>query len=178
MAFSTIAMFSGRRALDRGDAPLYIDMHGAGMVDPEHFVLAPDAKRFENWEFPYALVLGLGEAARYALEAGIEETGARAVALAAEVREKAAALPGVRIADPGARLCAIATLEVAGRDAEDLGRRLRQAGVNVNVSLMGEGPNNAPEAGAPPVLRISPHYYNTSEEIDRAVAVLGDLLGA
>jgi selenocysteine lyase/cysteine desulfurase len=98
------------------------------------------------------------------------------VELAAEVREKAGALPGVRVADRGARLCAIATVEVAGRDAEDLGHRLRQAGVNVNVSLMGEGPKNAPEAGATPVLRISPHYYNTSEEIDRAVAALGGLL--
>jgi selenocysteine lyase/cysteine desulfurase len=169
-------LYVSGQAIARGDAPLFIDMQGAGLVDPERYVLAPDARRFENWEFPYALVLGLGEAARYALEAGIEETGARAVALAAEVREKAAALPGVRIADPGSRLCAIATLEVAGRDAEDLGRRLRQAGVNVNVSLMGEGPNNAPEAGAANVLRISPHYYNTGEEIDRAVAALGGLL--
>jgi selenocysteine lyase/cysteine desulfurase len=169
-------LYVSERAIARGDAPLYIDMHGAELVDPERFVLAPDARRFENWEFPYALVLGLGEAARYALEAGIEATGARAVELAAEVREKAGALPGVRVADRGSRHCAIATVEVTGQDAEDLGRRLRQAGVNVHVSLMGEGPKNAPEAGATPVLRISPHYYNTSEEIDRAVAILGGLL--
>ncbi|HVG08960.1 MAG TPA: aminotransferase, partial [Thermoanaerobaculia bacterium] len=93
-------------------------------------------------------------------------------------REKAGALPGVRVADRAERLCAIATVEVGGKDAHELVRRLRQAGVNVNVSLMGEGPNNAPEARATPVLRISPHYYNTSEEIDRAVAALGGLLGA
>ena len=169
-------LYVSERAIARGDAPLYVDMRGAGLVDPERFVLVPDARRFENWEFPYALILGLGEAARYALEVGIEATGARAMELAAEVREKAGALPGVRVADRGARLCAIATVEVPGRDAENLLGRLRQAGINVNVSLKGEGPYNAPEAGAPPVLRISPHYYNTSEEIDRAVAVLGDLL--
>ncbi|HVG10641.1 MAG TPA: aminotransferase class V-fold PLP-dependent enzyme, partial [Thermoanaerobaculia bacterium] len=134
-------LYVSGRAIARGDAPLYIDMLGAELVDHGHFVLAPDARRFENWEFPYALVLGLGEAARYALEAGIEETGARAVALAAEVREKAGALPGVQVVDPGARvcarLCAIATVEVTGKDANDLERRLRLAGVNVNVSLMG-----------------------------------------
>lgn len=166
-----------RRAIARGDAPLYVDMRGAGLVDSGRYVLAPDARRFENWEYPYALVLGLGEAARYALEVGIEAAGARAAELAAQVREKAGALPGARVADRGGRLCAIATLELAGRDHHDLARRLRQAGVNVNVSLMGEGPNNAPEAGSTPVLRISPHYYNTGEEIDRAVAVLGGLLG-
>lgn len=169
-------LYVSGRAIARGDAPLYVDMHGAALVDPERFVLAPDAKRFENWEFPYALVLGLGEAARYALEVGIEATGARAAELAAEVREKTGALPGVRVADRGAHLCAIASVEVTGRDAEDLGLRLRQAGVNVHVSLKGEGPKNAPEAGATPVLRISPHYYNTREEIDRAVAILGGLL--
>lgn len=170
-------LYVSERAIARGDAPLYVDMHGAALVDPGRYVLAADARRFENWEFPHALVLGLGEAARYALEAGIEATGARAMELAAEVREKAAALPGVRIADRGARLCAIATVEVAGRDTGELGLRLRQAGVNVHVSLKGEGPRNAPEAGATQVLRISPHYYNTGEEIGRAVAVLGGLLG-
>lgn len=169
-------LYVSERAIARGDAPLYIDMHGAGMVDAERYVLAPDARRFENWEFPYALVLGLGEAARYALEAGIEATGARAVQLAEEVREKAGALPGVRVADRGARLCAIATVEVAGQDADGLVGRLRQAGINFNVSQMGEGPCNAPEAGSPKALRISPHYYNTSEEIDRAVAILGGLI--
>jgi selenocysteine lyase/cysteine desulfurase len=169
-------LYVSGRALARGDAPLFVDMQGAGLVDPERFVLEPDARRFENWEFPYALVMGLGEAARYALEAGIEETAARAVALGAEVREKAGALPGVQAVDPGRQLCAIATLEVAGRDAEELGRRLRQAGVNVHVSQKGAGPLNAPEAKATPILRISPHYYNTSEEIDRAVAILGGLL--
>jgi selenocysteine lyase/cysteine desulfurase len=171
-------LYVSERAIARGDAPLYVDMHGAALVDPERYVLAPDARRFENWEFPYALVLGLGEAARYALEVGIEATGARAVELAAEVRDKVAALPGARVADRGARLCAIATVEMAGKDTEELGLRLRQAGVNVHVSLKGEGPKNAPEAGATQVLRISPHYYNTSEEIDRAVAVLGGLLGS
>lgn len=170
-------LYVSERATDRGDAPLYIDMQGAGLVDPERFVLEPGARRFENWEFSYALVLGLGEAARYALETGVEAAGARAMELAAEVREKAAALPGVRIADRGARLCAIATVAVRGRDAADLVRRLGRAGINVYVSLMGEGPNNAPEAGAAPVLRISPHYYNTRDEIGTAVSALGDLLG-
>jgi len=169
-------LYVSERALARGDSPLYVDMRGAGLVDADHFTLAEGARRFENWEFSYALVLGLGEAARYALEAGIEETGARAVEMAAEVRETAGALPGVRIADRGARLGAIATVVVSGQDPKDLVHPLRGAGVNVYWSLHGEGPRNAPEAGATPMLRISPHYYNTREEIGTAMAALGDLL--
>lgn len=169
-------LYVSERALARGDSPLYVDMRGAGLVDADHFTLAAGARRFENWEFSYALVLGLGEAARYALEAGIEETGARAIELTAEIREKAASLPGVRVKDRGTCLCAIATIDPAGRDAGDLARRLQQAGINVHESLLGAGPKNAPEAGAARILRISPHYYNTREEIGRAMAVLGDLL--
>jgi selenocysteine lyase/cysteine desulfurase len=55
-------------------------------------------------------------------------------------------------------------------------RRLRQARVNTGAALLGEGPRNAPEAGSTPILRISPHYYNTREEIGEAVAALGDVL--
>jgi selenocysteine lyase/cysteine desulfurase len=171
-------LYVSERATTRGDFPLYVDMQGAALVDDDRFVLAEGARRFENWEFSYALVLGLGAAARYALEAGIERTGKRAMELAAEVRETVGALPGVRIADRGSRLGAIATVEVAGRDARDLVRRLHESGVNVYVSLEGEGPRNAPEAGATRLLRISPHYYNTREEIARAAAALGDLLSS
>jgi selenocysteine lyase/cysteine desulfurase len=169
-------LYVSERALGRGDHPLFVDMRGAGLVDPERLVLASGARRFENWEYAYALVLGLAEAARYALEVGIEATGARAMVLAAELRERVGALPGVRIADHGARLCAIVTAEILGRDAKEIMGRLRRARINTSAALLGEGPRNAPEAGATPILRLSPHYYNTREEIGEAVAALAAVL--
>jgi selenocysteine lyase/cysteine desulfurase len=36
--------------------PLYIDMRGAEWVDDDEYRLTPDARRFENWEFAYALL--------------------------------------------------------------------------------------------------------------------------
>ena len=169
-------LYVSERALARGEHPLFVDMRGAGLVDPERFVLSAGARRFENWEFSYALVLGLGEAARYALEVGIDTAQKRALALAAEVREKVGALPGVRIADHGASLSAIATADVGSGDVKSLVCGLRRSGVNTRVALLGDGPRNAPEAGSTPIVRLSPHYYNTSEEIDGAVAALGEAL--
>jgi selenocysteine lyase/cysteine desulfurase len=169
-------LYVSERALARGEHPLFVDMRGAGLVDPERFVLSAGARRFENWEFSYALVLGLAEAVRYALEVGIETAGARALALAAELRRKLAELPGVRIADRGPSLSAITTSEIAGVDVKSLVCGLRRGGVNASVALLGEGPRNAPEAGAVPILRLSPHYYNTREEIDGAMAVLGEAI--
>jgi selenocysteine lyase/cysteine desulfurase len=162
-------LYVSDRALERGAYPLGVDMRGAERVGDDGFELAEGARRFENWEFPYALVLGMGEAARYALEMGIEEGGSRAVGLAAQIRERLGALPGIRIADRGRRLCAIATAEILGRDAASIVLRLRKAGINTSVS--------AAEDGAPvPVVRISPHYYNTREEVDVLVNGIEGLL--
>jgi selenocysteine lyase/cysteine desulfurase len=161
-------LYVADRMLSQGIYPLGIDMRGAHRVGEDGFELEAGARRFENWEFPYALVLGMGEAARYALDVGIERSGERARELAASVREKLSALPGVRIWDRGPQLCAIATASVDGRDATDLMHRLRAAGINVSVSSSEDGSKT-------PVLRTSPHYYNTSEEIDAAVAAIEEL---
>jgi selenocysteine lyase/cysteine desulfurase len=163
-------LYVSGRMLEHGAYPLSVDMRGAGLVDAGTFTLAPGARRFENWEYSYALVLGLGEAARYAAAVG-PEGGQRALALAGHLREKLAALPGVRLMDRGPRLCAIVTAEIAGWPAAgDLMRRLRARGINTSASVSGRGPFNAPGAEGISVLRISPHYYNTLEEIDTAVS--------
>lgn len=159
-------LYVSDRALARGDYPLGLDMQGAERCGTDGIKLMEGARRFENWEFPYALVLGQAEAARYAVAAGIAETGQRAIALAAQVRERLGALPGVRIGDRGRRLCAIVTAGVAGWDAEGLVHRLRALGINTSASTQEDGSR---------MVRISPHYYNTEEEIDALVAAVESL---
>src|SRR5258708_22920342 len=63
-------LYVADRTIERGAFPLLVDMRGADWTDPDAFRLADGARRFENWEFAHALVLGLGEAARYTLEVG------------------------------------------------------------------------------------------------------------
>lgn len=159
-------LYVSDRALERGDYPLGLDMHGAERCGTDGFELMDGARRFENWEFPYALVLGQAEAARYAVAAGIAETGQRAIALAAQVRERLGALPGVRLGDRGRRLCAIVTAEVAGWDADRLVHHLRGLGINTSASSQEDGSR---------MVRISPHYYNTEEEIDALVEAVASL---
>jgi selenocysteine lyase/cysteine desulfurase len=161
-------LYVSDRMLERGAYPLGVDMRGAVRIGDDGFELVPGARRFENWEFAYALVLGLGEAARYALEVGVEEGGARAIGLAAYARERLRAVPGIRVADRGARLCAIVTAEVRGWNAPDAVLRLRGMGINTSASTSEDGART-------PVVRISPHYYNTREEVDAAVDALAGL---
>src|SRR4029077_20577588 len=163
------------RALKRGDFPLYIDMRGADWVSADSFQPAPDARRFENWEFPYSLVLGLGEAARYALAVCIERGGGRARQLAAELRDKLKTVPGIRVLDRGNQLASIVTIEVASWDATDLSRLLRKRGINTSASLRAYAVIDMDEKRAASALRISPHYYNTEAELDILIETLKSL---
>src|SRR5581483_7614843 len=74
------------RALERQWHPLFVDMRGAAWVAPGTYRLYDGARRFEQWEQPLALVLGMGAAARYAMDAGVPRTSARAHALADAIR--------------------------------------------------------------------------------------------
>jgi len=168
-------LYASDRMLQRGAFPLFVDMRGADWTEPDAFRLADGARRFENWEFAYALVLGLGEAARYALAVG-SAGGERAWALAAELREQLTALPGVRVLDRGQERCAIVTIDVRGHDAADLKLRLRERGVNTSSSDRDDGVLDMDEKRATTVLRFSPHYYNTEDELSAAVEVLAGLI--
>src|SRR5438034_3838119 len=168
-------LYVSDRMLEQGSFPLFVDMRGADWTDPDAFRLADGARRFENWEFAHALVLGLGEAARYALAVG-SAGGERAWALAAALREQLAALPGVRVLDRGRERCAIVTIDVRGHDAPDLKLRLRERGVNTSSSDRDDGVLDMDEKRATTVLRFSPHYYNTEDELSAAVEVLAGLI--
>ena len=168
-------LYVSDQALERGLYPLFVDLHGADWTDPDAFTLGDGARRFENWEFACALVLGLGEAVRYALTVG-HEGFERARFLAALLRERLATLPGVRVLDRGRERCAIVTIDPARRDAAELKIALGARGINASSADRSVGVLDMDEKGVTSVLRFSPHYYNTEAELDAAVAALGSIL--
>jgi selenocysteine lyase/cysteine desulfurase len=172
-------LYVSERALQRGDFPLHVDMRGAHWTGADTFELAPDARRFENWEFAYALVLGFGAAARYALTIGLDEIRRRSRALAEQARAGLQTLPGARLLDRGRETCAIVSVAFAGRDdTRPLVRALRARGVRTGPALRAFALIDMDDKGAPAALRVSPHYYNTPEEIQRLVSVLREVLAA
>jgi selenocysteine lyase/cysteine desulfurase len=170
-------LYVSDRMLEEGRAPLLPDMRGARWTGPDAFELAPDARRFENWEFAYALVLGMGAAARMAREVGIEEAMRHNRFLAIRLREELGEMPGVRVLDRGPELCAIVTAEVAGWEADDLVVALRDRGVNTSGVSASSALLDMQDKGAATALRISPHYSTTADEVDRALQALRSVLG-
>jgi selenocysteine lyase/cysteine desulfurase len=169
-------LYVSDRMLELGAHPLFTDMHGATWSDSDNFVLAPDARRFETWEFAHALVLGLGAAANYALHVGLDVARDRSRELAAYVRDRLAALPGVRVLDRGAELGAIATATFPGRHAKDIKLALRARRINTSSPEREDAVIDMDEKGASSALRFSPHYYNTKEEIDITLEALREIL--
>lgn len=169
-------LYVAERATRRGDFPLLVDMHGATWTAADAFELADGARRFEKWEMSYALLLGLGAAAEYALDVGLETARDRSWALAARARERLAALSGTRVLDRGRVRCAIATAAFEGHDGASLKLRLRERGINTSSPGREDAVIDMDAKGASTALRISPHYYNTDDEVDRAVEALAELI--
>jgi len=169
-------LYASDGVLQAGAHPVLVDMHGATWTEADAFALTPDARRFETWEFAYALVLGLGAAAEYALDVGADVAGTRARELAEYARTRLATLRGVRVLDRGPELCAIVTIAIAERDTSDIKLQLRARGINTSSPHREDAVIDMDEKQTTSALRISPHYYNTRDEIETAVDALSDLL--
>lgn len=165
-------LYVSDRALELGLEPLFPDLRGADWIDADLYQPTSGARRFENFEAPVAMVLGMGRAAQYAQSLGIEMIRERAWALADLLRERLAAVGGVRVLDRGTQRCAIVTAAVEGHHPLDLLRALRKEGINTSRTARDSAIFDFDEKGVDQVLRISPHYFNTEDEIEAFVTTL------
>ncbi len=168
-------LYVSDRALDAGLEPLFPDLRGADWIGPDLYQPAPDATRFETWEFAWALLLGTGKAARYALDVGLDAIRDRARALAARLREGLAGVEGVEVLDRGRELCAIVTARVEGWEPASLVGALRERGINTSAIDRISAVLDFDARGVEGALRASPHAYNTEEEVDALVEALAEL---
>lgn len=68
------------------------------------------------------------------------------------------------------------TFSVRNREAAGVQETLALAGINVSVSAPSSTRLDAEARGLPPLVRASPHYYNTEDDIDRLVSVVAALV--
>ncbi|MEQ1587589.1 MAG: aminotransferase class V-fold PLP-dependent enzyme [Cyclobacteriaceae bacterium] len=151
--------------------PLFIDMRGADWITADEYTPRMDARRFEDWEFPYALVLGSKAAIDYALALGLDEINERNKFLCYLVRQGLKSL-GLRLLDIGAKQSSIITVEIPNRKAPDVLSALRKENINTSVGHRNFALIDFEAKQVDWALRISPHYYNTQEEVDRLIEVV------
>ena len=164
-------LWAGPRALARLE-PFVAEIGSAEWTGGRDFAWAEGARRFETWEYSYVNVLGLGAAVRQCLELGLPAIAERAVALGTRLREQLEALPTVSTHDLGTQRCAIVTAGVAGVPAAQVAAALGAERINVTTTIAAHTQFDTEDRAVHPLVRLSPHYYNTEAELDRAVQVV------
>ena len=171
-------LYVSKKTLDLGYEPLLLDMHGARWTDEFHYEPVDSAKRFEDWEFSFALLKGCKAAFSYAMEIGMDKIEERNTMLKNHLLDRIRdVLPQARILDRGSQLANIVTLDIPGFTASDIKNQLRERKVNVSASPLGAGLLDFRRKGVDGALRLSPHYYNTTEEIDFGLQIIAEIIG-
>jgi selenocysteine lyase/cysteine desulfurase len=165
-------LFVSDRMLNEGYAPLMIDGRGAVWIGIEQFKVQETAKRYETWEAPYAMIAGLAEAIRYANELGIQEIQTTNSKLMIRLRENLAAIEGVRLYDQGSKKGNILTFRKGNKSLDKLAEHLDRNQVFFSVSDKEWGLIDYEKKGIDGTIRLSPHYFNTIEEMDRVGMII------
>lgn len=163
-------LYASDAALDELE-PFPLDLHSATWTT-DGYEVQPTARRFEYWEKSYAALLGMGAAIDYALAVGLGPLSQRIGELAEYTRAELVRIPGVRVRDRGQWRSGIVTCTHEGLKAADLVTAIKAAGINVSLSTPDYARHDFERHDVEGLVRISPHAYNTTEEIDRLLVTV------
>ncbi|WP_106187844.1 aminotransferase class V-fold PLP-dependent enzyme [Umezawaea tangerina] len=152
--------------------PRLVDLYSGRWTSASDYELRDDARVFELWENSIAARLGLVEAARYALGLGLEAIAAEVDDRAKRLRAGLADLPGVRVRDLGERQCGLVTFTVDGVAAAEVKQRLVSQEITVTTSSLSSTRVDMTRRGLDEVVRASPHYFVSPEQVDQAIAAV------
>jgi selenocysteine lyase/cysteine desulfurase len=155
--------------------PAMLSNQAAAWVEDNRYELRPDARRFEDWERSVGNQLAFGAALDYLMSLGPERAFASTQARALELRRKLALVNGVAMTCPEGAHAAIVTFNKQGLAAPEVKKRLEAQGIAVQVASVVHTRLDLAARGIDTTVRVSPHYYNTSGEIDRFVAAVDAL---
>jgi selenocysteine lyase/cysteine desulfurase len=159
-------LYVSDRVIKNGYSPLFIDGWGATWTKENQFKVLQTAKRFETWETPYALVVGFGEALRYANEIGMVNIQSYNEKLMRHLRENLKSLSNVSVFDNGSKTCNILTFRKEGKSLEEIKHVLDSNNVFFSESQKEWGVIDFDKKGIEWAIRLSPHYFNTVKEMD------------
>jgi cysteine desulfurase/selenocysteine lyase len=166
-------LYVSDEALQQGLEPLFPDMKGAGWTGFDTYTTRDTAKRFESQEIS-ATHIGLGAAISYLNRIGVDSIAARNQDLMEQLRSRLRGISGMSLLDRGSVQSNILTFNLEGRDTQSVANLLRQEHVLFSLSLKPYALIDFTEKNTESAIRLSPHYFNTSEEINR----LADIIAA
>ncbi len=161
----TGALYISDKVLQDGLEPMFIDMRGAEWIEKDKYKQQPDAKRFEDWEFAYSTVMGTKAAIEYCRNIGEDKIWHQVKMLSGITRQKLSEINKVKVLDRGPEQGGLVTFTVKDSDPILIVSELLKRKINVVASYRAFGVIDFDEKGVKWVVRASPHYYNTLDEI-------------
>jgi selenocysteine lyase/cysteine desulfurase len=168
-------MYVSDEVLEAGLEIMLPDIRGAEWDTPGTYEVRSDAKRFEDWETSYALKAGSTAALAYFLDIGIAPILEWNRTLSNALRKGLDEIAGVEVRDRGTQLCNIITFTIAGVEKEQALQFFHKRHINIYATSQSSARLDFAEKGVAWVLRASPHYYNTLEEIGTFLEAVSDL---
>lgn len=156
----------GRRELLEALPPVTTGGSMVEVVTMEETTYAPPPRRFEAGTQMVSQAVGMGAAATYLAELGMDAVAAHESHLARLLLDAVASVPGVRVIGPTENRNRLATVSfvVDGVHAHDVGQVLDDAGVAVRVGHHCAQPLHR-RFGVAATARASAAVYTTDEEI-------------
>lgn len=151
--------------------PPVIDLVSAQWTEPQDYVFAKGARRFEMFEYNIAGKIGLGAGVAAALDLGLDQIESRVTQLAQSLRESLNEI-GCSVADLGTRKCGIVTFTHPRLSPGELTAKLRAQDINISVSNLQSARLDFERRGLNGLARASAHYYNSEDEIARFIAAV------
>lgn len=168
-------LYVSDRALDANLIPIRVDGRGMEWVGPTTFKPVDTALRFETWEQNVACVLGLKESIRYANNIGLDNIWNYNQNVIKYLRKKLSDIPEMYILDRGTNLANILTFQVKNKNKQLTTNILTQNEVYFSVASRASALIDFDKKGTDWAIRLSPHYFNTHEEIDQLVDIIGSI---
>ena len=165
-------LFVSDKALNAGLEPVFPDLSGARWTAPNEYKSSQKALRFGYFEKNYALLVGSKAAMDYAMNIGLDHIETRIKELANYTRQQLTSLPGWEVLDLGTNKCGIVTAHHETKRPSHFSKILKAANINAGFARTSNAVIDFTEKGVDWAMRVSPHYYNTKEEVDALLEAL------
>ena len=168
----TGVLYVSDKALEKGLEPLLIDMEGAVWSEENLYTQIAGAKRFELWEANYVNLCGLTEAVKYACNIGIHNIVLHNQILIRHLKNGLEKIPDIIITENGTNSGSILTFTSQVKSLDDMKQIMDAVKVSYSVGFRHFALIDFDKKNVDWVIRLSPHYFNTIEEVDQVVDIL------
>lgn len=171
-------LYVSDKIIDRKLEPLFIDLRGAEWTKANEYSPRMDARRFEDWELPYPLVLGSKVAIELALTVGLGNIQKQNAVLCERIKQGLRSISEVTLLDKGVNQSSIITLKINKLNGPHVLNALREWHINTSIGYRNFALIDFDAKQVEWALRISPHYYNTEAEADKLVEAIQKIVAA